>query len=277
MMDHRKRLAVVDSSVENVSMGILLGIYRDRCAKIVDNLMATVINIRSTSGGGKSYSVYHVMKKLGIKSSIMKDGKVVGYRLHGNVMVVGRYETDCGGCDQIKTQDMICERVERFADKGKVVLYEGLLVSGLYSRYSNLAKRLKHSGHQYIWAFMDTPLQECLRRTIARRRSVGNGKPFNPKHTVAKYWAVGMANQHALDDKEDVIMLPNHRHLYQIVQDILDGVKKKKILKRYESKMYVPEVERGYKGTVQCAESIDEVWKALTKVFGREILQAKKG
>jgi hypothetical protein len=171
------------------------------------NDMSVVINLRGTGGSGKSSAVYHLMKKFGVRSNIKNNGRIVGHRLNQDIMIVGKYETNCGGCDQIKTQDDICKRVSKFAEKGSIVVFEGLLISGLYSRYLDLSRKLVNAGHRFIWAFLDTPLETCIRRTIARRKSVGNVKPFNPANTELKYRAVELAHLHALEDNEVVVML----------------------------------------------------------------------
>ena len=200
--------------------------------------MALIINIRGTGGSGKSFIVHCLIKKLGSKRSIKRyisgegyrvgndGGRVVGYRVGGDVLIVGRYDTDCGGCDQIHTQDEICNRVKAFAEKGKVVIFEGLLISGLYSRYLNLSRELQRKGHQFLWAFLDTSLEKCLKRTVKRRLARGNIKPLNPIHTTNKYRAVELAKEHALHDGEKVITLRSggaHKQLLKIVKKKLYG------------------------------------------------------
>lgn len=185
--------------------------------------MATIVNIRGTSGSGKTTAVRYVMKKLGVVSNIVSSkskapgastryrlqyGKrVVGYRLSGGVLVVGRYETACGGCDGIKTQEEIVERVKKFAYMGEVVLFEGLTLGTIYTRYYELSALLKKSGHRFIWAFLDTPIDVCIKRVLKRRRLAGNTKPFNTKHTEAKFRSINSAKQHAITDKERVMTL----------------------------------------------------------------------
>jgi hypothetical protein len=183
--------------------------------------MATIINIRGTGGSGKSFTVHYLIKKFGIKNDVKKDGKVVGYRLNGDVMVVGRYDTTCGGTDQIKTQDGISDRVTKFAKMGKVVIYEGLLASTLYGRYLDLSRRLTKQGHKVIWSFLDTPIEKCIKRTIRRREKRGNTKLFNEKHTVEKFKAVASCKRHALVDKINVVDLKHqkaHKQLLKLVK-----------------------------------------------------------
>jgi hypothetical protein len=95
------------------------------------------------------------------------------------------------------------------------------LISGLYSRYLNLSRELQAKGHQVLWAFLDTSLDDCLKRTVKRRLARGNTKPFDPKHTTAKYRAVVLAREHALHDGEKVITLRSadaHKQLLKIVK-----------------------------------------------------------
>jgi len=254
--------------------------------------MATIINLRGTSGSGKSYVVWHLMNEFGVKSVIKKGDKVVGYRLNQDIMIVGRYAlnpktydpatvddnveicfeskrgisgdtklriehavkalrlksvrwTDrgvsgsyivsdpklsarkyvgCGGTDQIKSQIEITDRIEKFAKKGKVVVFEGLLVSGLYSRYKEFAGKLAKKGHHFIWAFIDIPIERCIDRAIIRRKSTGNNKMFNGYNTIQKHYAVGLVQQHALGDCFDVRLLnPDraHKQLVNIVNKCL--------------------------------------------------------
>lgn len=144
-----------------------------------------LINIRGTSGSGKSTIIFALMEMFDA-TPIKAGGKVTDYRLttpYGDVYIIGRYETACGGCDGIKTQDEVCARVRKYARKGHVV-FEGLLVTSCYSRYRVLLDEL---DQPYVMAFMTTPIKTCIRRVEKRRHARGNKKPLNPANTVAKY------------------------------------------------------------------------------------------
>lgn len=166
--------------------------------------MSVIVNIRGTSGSGKSTLV---RKLMGTAASVeplvfrrldehttrhdkaAADQKPTDYRLDhplGDIFVVGRYETACGGCDGIKTQDEICDRVRHYAQFGHVV-FEGLLISHLFSRYEALARELQGKGHRYVTAFLNTPLDVCLQRVQQRRLARGNTKPLNTKNTEDKH------------------------------------------------------------------------------------------
>jgi thymidylate kinase len=150
-----------------------------------------IINPRGTSGSGKTTVVRGIMDHYPIVNPIFNENqrKPIGYQLLGHpdikdTYVVGSYENVCGGCDSIKTQDEICDRVRRFAPLGHV-LVEGLLMSHLFSRYVGLAKEL--IPIPYVWAFLDTPLSVCIERVQVRRNARGITTPLNTKNTEQKW------------------------------------------------------------------------------------------
>jgi adenylate kinase family enzyme len=150
-----------------------------------------IINPRGTSGSGKTTIVRGLMDKA---TNIRPIGGTVkkpyAYELSGfrrPLFIIGGYENVCGGCDGIPTQDAICHRVRKCAAEGDVI-FEGLLISHLFGRYQALDRELTSNGHHYIWAFLDTPLELCLERVIARREASGRARgPFNPKNTTQKW------------------------------------------------------------------------------------------
>lgn len=154
--------------------------------------MSLILNIRGTSGSGKSYIVHKLMQDASGSAKILDVvGKTIAHRLQFEegskpLHVLGKYDVKCGGCDTIKTQDQVCDLVKRFSAEGEVV-FEGLLISHLYSRYFKLDSQLSAIGHKYIWAFLDTPLELCLERVNKRRRERGQLGDVNPKNTTQKW------------------------------------------------------------------------------------------
>ena len=163
------------------------------------------INIRGTGGSGKSYLVHKLLKAHKHKRIVRKFGnrfkpKIVAYYIpEFHLYVIGSYDSQCGGCDKMQmiqknlqaikgladvpsVQDLTVKTIERYAKKGNV-LYEGLLISGIWGRYKELHDRLSNS----IWIFLDTPLSVCLERTNKRRRLKGKTDPVNPKATTSKH------------------------------------------------------------------------------------------
>ena len=153
--------------------------------------MSKVINIRGTNGSGKTTIVKKVLAAFGGQPIYNEKGKIKGYvcpDVHGQPLyILGAYETPTGGCDGINKQDTICDLIREFAEKGNV-LYEGLLISGLFSRYNDLADTMP--GHHHIIGFLDTPLEKCIAQTLSRReaRAAAKGQaaaPFDPYKTLA--------------------------------------------------------------------------------------------
>src|SRR5690554_107408 len=136
----------------------------------------TIVNIRGTHGSGKSTVVREIIKMYdGTFESINEKGRPNNYcvKLPGTkktLYVIGSYETACGGCDGIQPYADIWPRVEKFAALGHV-LFEGALVS---SSYGNIGRSSEAYGDQFIFAFMDTPLNTCINRIVERRLARGN-------------------------------------------------------------------------------------------------------
>jgi hypothetical protein len=185
-----------------------------------------VVGVRSTNGGGKSTTVRKFLTNFNAEPILNEKGKVQDYvmkaqpGLDKDTYVLGPYLTDCGGCDAIKTQDEICDRIRKYAQLGNV-LYEGLLVSGLFSRYNALADSMPE--HKFIFAFLDTPLEKCIAQTLGRREAKGNTKPFDPLKTLEpKFRAIVASRQHLEDAGKDCRTL-DHTRAYEVVVDWLKG------------------------------------------------------
>lgn len=147
-----------------------------------------IINIRGTHGSGKSTIVRRMLDRYEAKpESLDKRGKAANYVMQlgdgSKLFVVGGYENACGGCDGIQPYSEIWPRVVRFAAMGHV-LFEGALVS---SSYGNIGRDSEQYGDQFIFAFLNTPVEVCLERIKKRRLEKGNTKELNPHNTVYKF------------------------------------------------------------------------------------------
>jgi cytidylate kinase len=153
--------------------------------------VSMVINVRGTSGSGKSTIVRGIMEK-GIVVPIGAEKRPDGYIVQilgreRNLYVVGPYLTACGGCDAIATQDEICDRIRAYATLGDVLL-EGLLMANIFGRYAAIDRELNEKGVHCIWGFLDTPLEVCIERVKGRRAERGkNLNEFNPENTTRKH------------------------------------------------------------------------------------------
>ena len=171
-----------------------------------------IINIRGTNGSGKTtvatavvppaaserfllHEFDHTSKKTGRVSK----KQVIGYRSAEGVILVGRYDTACGGCDGIATIAATVESVKRAAalPGAKAVIYEGLLTSGLYQSFVDLALHFREAGRDHVFAYLDTDLEECIRRTRIRTQKTAD---WNDGNVRSKHSAVLRTRERALQD-----------------------------------------------------------------------------
>lgn len=149
-----------------------------------------IINVRGTSGSGKTFTTRSFMQAYGPDSTVLDDeGKVIAHVVYYHmvpVYFIGQYTNVCGGCDTIDTQDMACSLVRHFSQFGHVI-FEGLIMSHSFARYKALHDELKEFGIPMVFAYMDTPLEICLKRVENRRLDRGNTKKFNPSNTIDAY------------------------------------------------------------------------------------------
>jgi hypothetical protein len=161
-----------------------------------------IINVRGTHGSGKSTLMRRLMATHAAEPhEVNTRGRPVAYVMAipkcGDVFVIGSYENPCGGCDVIQPKSDVWPLVERFAAMGHV-LFEGVLIS---TTYGAVGHGSEYYGDQFIFAYLDTPVEVCIDRVRQRRRAKGNLKPFNPellkqKHALIKRQVRKFAVEH---------------------------------------------------------------------------------
>lgn len=155
--------------------------------------MSLILNVRGPGGSGKTTAVREFLRlrnprqlleqnRVGAKGQPLRD-KVIGYELDGNIRVVGSYEMTCGGCDSIQKQDCIKELVLSWADEGYDVIFEGLMISSVWSTWTAVQEIAEARGHEWLWVFMNTPLDQCVKNILKRN----GGKPINEDLVVTKW------------------------------------------------------------------------------------------
>ena len=182
-----------------------------------------ILNIRGCNGSGKSYLTRELMKECNIKPVFGEPepnqlvGSIIGYKgdYRGEpIYFVGSYEIMAGGADAVMarfgTIEKVCELVRQFAPLGHVI-FEGFIVSGLFSRFYNLSKELGGITFCYI----DTPLETCLKRIEIRNQektaATGRVRKGAGNKTVAgKFKQVESTRRKFLDVGENVVMV-NHK------------------------------------------------------------------
>jgi hypothetical protein len=92
----------------------------------------------------------------------------------------------CGGCDTVKSQDEICERILKAVNRGWNVLFEGLICSHISKRYAELYHNLRDRGIRVRFIYLSTPLEKC-RSNINLRRAKQGKSPKVAKNTEKDY------------------------------------------------------------------------------------------
>lgn len=183
-----------------------------------------IVNLRGTSGSGKSTVAFTMMKNLPTEPLNGSDGKVKGYRVDASsegieapIYIIGKYTTACGGLDTVNTQLDAAERSVKAWELGGHVLCEGLLCSAAGPKGA-LTIGI-HATGEAVFAILDTPVEVCLDRVRARRLARGDERPLNEKNTRDKYTQTHSTAKalHALDYDVRAI---DHTNAYQEVLEI---------------------------------------------------------
>lgn len=196
--------------------------------------MAKVINLRGTSGSGKSHIVRRIMEHYP-----EKEVHRVGWRRQplaytykrpegAPLYVVGHYEGPCGGADNIVDGlDYIYSLIYIAASEGKDVIFEGLVVASDWERCVAL-----HAYHTLLVIGLNTSLEECHAsvndRRLARQEATGKiqaplklGRNGKPKNTEAKYKALISQRAYFVGAKIDFRVL-NREEAYDACRQFLE-------------------------------------------------------
>lgn len=148
-----------------------------------------IIKIHGCSGAGKTTAVRSLFDMAEDAEKIRNQyEKVEAYKLKlagvvAPVFVLGSYENNCGGMDTVGSANEAILLVHEYESQGHVI-HEGLLQS---TYYGAMGKDSQRYGDRYIYAFLDTPIELCLQRVVARREANGSKNKFNPELTREKH------------------------------------------------------------------------------------------
>lgn len=151
-----------------------------------------IVQIRGTSGSGKSTVVRKIMEacseKLKIKAhppfqhpKFEKRRQPIGYILNGNqIGIPGHYETACGGCDTLPGQDIVFEQVRQSRGVCEHTIFEGLLASEEVRRTVELHEEFPG---ELVVIQLDTDVEVCLEGIRQRRLDRGDERPLKEDNT----------------------------------------------------------------------------------------------
>lgn len=149
----------------------------------------TIVRLNGTHGSGKSTAVTRVMAKYGCEP-VFQDGfkHPVGYMAtlpsKELLFIVGPYETACGGCDAVQPFARIWPLVQYGVQRAAHVLFEGALLS---TTFGKIGAESEVYGDDFVWAFMDTPLEKCRQR-VDTRRGVRGAEPLTNFTNIDAKW-----------------------------------------------------------------------------------------
>lgn len=155
--------------------------------------MNKIIKIHGCSGAGKTTAVRQLMNALGAVPRV-EGGKIEAYCVFDNTYVLGSYENTCGGMDTVGSAEEVMKLVDKYAALGNVI-FEGLLQS---TYYGAMGVHSQKYGDRYVYAFLDTPIELCLERVVARRAASGRNNKFNPQLTRDKHATIVALEQKLL-------------------------------------------------------------------------------
>lgn len=167
-----------------------------------------ILNPRGTNGSGKSTIVRAFMKpdaplfevcKQTLLSPTkkepdrMKDYPIIAQEGVNGTAILGSYRNNCGGCDEFSwkgSHDAMCDAIRILAKEYRHVIFEGITVSSVYTRYANLAEEIyMRDGMPTHWLLISPPLDTCLSRVEARTGRMRDERMINnvgTKHRVVE-------------------------------------------------------------------------------------------
>jgi hypothetical protein len=127
-------------------------------------------------------------------------GAVQYYVLGDGGVVLGNYETKCGGCDTMGSFHVIEQAIrERIEAHPPYLIFEGIVVSTVFRSWFEFSRSIGGM----TWAFLDTPLSVCFERIYGRNRGARIGEDL----VTGKYRAIDSVRLKAIESGEKVVVL----------------------------------------------------------------------
>jgi predicted ABC-type ATPase len=170
-----------------------------------------LVKLHGTSGSGKSTVARYLMKQ-GLSIPEGKAYRVDMFQLEKPLYILGLYNSQCGGCDTLTALEQIA-LIHKYAPVGHV-FYEGLLGSEYYGKLGEASERY---GKDHVFAFLDTPIEICIARVIARRLAKGNTKPLNEDNTRNRIYKIASLRAKLIKTGRNVVDIDHNQANIQIL------------------------------------------------------------
>lgn len=199
-----------------------------------------IIDLRGSSGSGKSFVVYSLLRDFpgeelwwpagAFPNTNKHKEKLMGYRLPGDLFVMGTYRTaQCGGADTVKGgfPQYHAEFLHRAAMKFSHVVYESLMGScAKVDHWVNIEERLKAENAPslpLVHLTLDTPMETCRERVYKRRENAGRAdKPFNEGATIGANWRRMRSLQAKMEAAGLDMRWVDHTRSYEVFRETLE-------------------------------------------------------
>lgn len=186
--------------------------------------MNKIIKIMGCSGAGKTTAARSILDMaLDMTAVTNPKGKDEAYitrqaGVASPVSLLGNYRgANCGGMDTVSSAAEAIRLVGVYAPCGHVI-HEGLLQSTYYGAMGTDSLQY---GDRYIYALLDTPIELCLDRVVARREANGSTNKFNPQLTRDKHESVKRAWDTAKSRGHTCVVLDHTASMYPQLMELL--------------------------------------------------------
>lgn len=161
-----------------------------------------VIKLGGCNGSGKTSVVRALLESTSFKFEVVDDQRKSFTYGTGSLpkglmeagfsyaTVLGSYVNVCGGMDTIGDKDDRNRLILANSQPNTLLVFEGLITGKTYGRIGEISEGEGHKG-RWIYAYMDTPYEECVRRVMLRRaeRRAAKGidnqvDDFDPERTM---------------------------------------------------------------------------------------------
>lgn len=189
-----------------------------------------IYNVRGTNGSGKTTIGRSIIEKAkAIPYAFRKNGKKVeaydGTLVEKRIAVLGSYEAVCGGMDTVSDINEAADMILKYANDKRfdIVFYEGLFISHMIGTVGAAVKPL---GERLTLAYLDTPLEECIRRVNERRHARGQGTLEDPSNIVKDHRSVARCRNRCIQEGFRVVDLPHADPLPVVLKHLKSGITK---------------------------------------------------